>query len=190
MKGFIALWLCLPWTALPADKLQTYASPDGVFRFQYSPVLVRTTTQPTAGGDICGEPGAAEATIAWFTYPNGRLKDKTTFDAAAAFVAVVNEPERGCLEGSRDWNVETVQKAKINGVAFKLFHASDAWTGHSRNEYYYRVFHNAKCYELSLQYVNASPGAFDPGIKLLTRQDWKDVDGRLKQIIRSFQFLR
>jgi hypothetical protein len=52
------------------------------------------------------------------------------------------------------------------------------------------VFHDTTCYELSLQFVNARPGAFDPGIKLLTRQDWKDVDGRLKQIIRSFQFLR
>lgn len=133
MKVFIALWLCLPWTALPADKLQTYTSPDGVLRFQYSPVLVRTTPQPTDGGDICGDPGAAETTIACFAYPKGRLKDKPTFEAAAASVAVVNGPERGCLEGSRDWNVETVQKTKINGVAFKLFHATDAWTGHSRD---------------------------------------------------------
>jgi hypothetical protein len=25
---------------------------------------------------------------------------------------------------------------------------------------------------------------------VLTRQDWKDIEGRLKQIIRSFRFLR
>jgi hypothetical protein len=186
----MALWLCLPSTALPAEKLQTYTSPDGVFRFQYSPVLARTTTQPTAGGDICGDLGAGETIIACFAYPQSRLKDKPTFDAAAAFVAELNEPEKGCLEGSRDWNVEQVQTTNINGVAFKLFHASDAWTGHTRDEYFYRVFHNSKCYELSLQYVNASPGAFDPGIKLLTRQDWKDIKGRLKQIVRSFRFLR
>jgi hypothetical protein len=91
--------------------LQTFTSPDGVFRLQYSPMLVQTTRLGD-GGDVCGDNLSPATTISCFAYPNGRLKDKPTFEAAAVFVAEVNEPERACLEGSRDWNADRFKRRR------------------------------------------------------------------------------
>jgi len=205
MKMLLALCFTASSIGLAADApLHTFTSPDGVFRFQYSPVLVRCTavdTQAGHGGQwvpadcsgmapVCDDPLSAASTIACFAYPRDRFKDKPTFDVAAFFVAEVNATEEHCMDGSSDWNADRIQDRKVNGVASKLFHATDVWTGHSRDAYFYRVLHNSKCYELSEQFENTNPGAYDPGIKLLTRQDWKDIEGRLNQIIRSFRFLR
>lgn len=139
---------------------------------------------------VCDDAPSAASTIACFAYPRARFKDKPTFNSASFFVSEVNGTEEDCLDGSSDWNADTVHSRKVNGIVFRLFHATDGWTGHSRDAYFYRVFHNAKCYELSQQFQSASPGAYDPGIKLPTRQEWKDIEGRLNQIIRSFRFLR
>jgi len=60
VKVFIAFWRGLPWTALPADKLQTFTSPDAVFQFQYSPVLAPCKAAPEAA--------RGATAIACFTY--------------------------------------------------------------------------------------------------------------------------
>jgi len=54
----------------------------------------------------------------------------------------------------------------------------------------YRTVHKHKCYELSIKMAMASPGAFDPGtIKEFTKKDWNEVDGRLRESLKSFRFL-
>ena len=40
-----------------------FTSQDGVFRFQYSTVLVRRAAPPTGAGDICGDAVSAAAII-------------------------------------------------------------------------------------------------------------------------------
>ncbi len=203
MRLFVAFCICgLSITLLAQTTLQTFTSQHGVFQFKYSHVLVRC--KPERGswvpedacmsqerGGVCSASSAS--TIACFAYPKDKFKDKPTFTAAAFFVAEVKEgtSEKVCLEGSRYWNVERVESARINGVTFKIFEISDNWLGGGQRGPVYRAFHNKKCYELGIQMANSSPGGYDPGtIKETTKQDWDEVQGRLKQALNSFRFLK
>jgi hypothetical protein len=53
------------------------------------------------------------------------------------------------------------------------------------------VFHDQKCYEVGIQEINATAGAYDPGtIKEFTKHDAGKVRDRLQQALDSFVFLR
>jgi hypothetical protein len=55
----------------------------------------------------------------------------------------------------------------------------------------YRAFHNKKCYELGIQEIDGSFGAYDPGtIKEFTKRDAEEVRARLEQALDSFVFLK
>ncbi len=96
-----------------------------------------------------------------------------------------------CLAGSPYWLIRSTHSAKINGVTFRLFSISDAWTSGGQTGEIYRVFHNGKCYELGIQQAYTSSGAFDPGaIQEFTKQDQADVHRRLRQALHSFRFLK
>lgn len=186
VRTLLALWLTASPIALAAGpRLRTFTSPDGVFRFRYSPLLVDRTAPPAG---VCADTASPATTIVCFAYPG--FQDKPTFGGAAAFVAEVDEPEQGCLAASHYWDVRAVRETQINGVAFKVFHVSDAWMSHGQESSFYRVFHNTKCYELGVQFMTVSSGAFDPAVKPLTRRDRDEVDRRLNEIILSFRFLR
>ena len=61
---------------------------------------------------------------------------------------------------------------------------------HSESEDLYRAFHHMKCYELSLNESETSPGVFDPPAKTLTRAQRKEMDKSLSQVLHSFRFLK
>jgi hypothetical protein len=78
----------------------------------------------------------------------------------------------------------------INHVTFKTFEIGDNWTGHGQSGPVYRAFHNATCYELGIQAV-ISRAEYDPGtVKEFTKKDWSEVEGRLRQVLNSFVFLK
>ena len=59
------------------------------------------------------------------------------------------------------------------------------------DEQVYLTFHNNKCYQLAIRTAWASVGAFDPGtINEFTEADSNEVNGRLKQLLDSFKFLK
>ena len=56
----------------------------------------------------------------------------------------------------------------------------NAWTSHYQSGGMYRAFHDKKCYELGIQEIDASVGAYDPGtIKEFTKRDAEEVRVRL-----------
>jgi hypothetical protein len=111
----------LPLSFAIAGSAQTtvkvFTSPDGVFGFKYSPVLVDCTkpvqTRPTSSGvpkvfvgsppplsipdscvsqgGMCNDGGGQGRTLACFAYPKDRFRDKPTFVAAAFFVTDIDE---------------------------------------------------------------------------------------------------
>jgi hypothetical protein len=214
--GVCGLSITLP----AQDHLRTFTSPDGAFRFKHSDVLVDCMSEQTQAnattssvpqvftgrpvgssvpdscvsqGGICGDEQSEARTIACYAYPKSKFKEKPTFSAAAFFVAEVKEAttEKVCLAGSQYWNIERAESSKINGVTFKRFEISDHWTSGGQAGPVYRAFHDGKCYELGIQLANSSPGAYDPGtIKEFTQKDWNEVQGRLKQALNSFRFLK
>jgi hypothetical protein len=220
MKMLISLCLCGLATTVPAQTTpRIFISPDGVFRFKHSAVLVdcmkeRTQAEPTSSGvpqvfvghpvgrsvpescvsqpGICRADGSPASTVACFAYPKDKFKDKPTFTAAAFFVGEIKETtsEKGCLEGSQYWNIDGVETAKINGVTFKVFEISDNWAGGGQGGTIYRAFHEKKYYELGIQTATVH-GGYDPGtIKEFTKQDWDEVQRCLKQALNSFRFVK
>jgi len=78
----------------------------------------------------------------------------------------------------------------INHVTFKTFEIGDNWAGHSQGGPAYRTFHNGTCYELGIQRV-MSGAEYDPGtVKEFTKKDSSEVEGRLRQALNSFVFLK
>jgi hypothetical protein len=210
MKPFIALCLCsLSVTSSGRTTLQTFTSPDGVFQFKYSPLLVRCTRErnreaglagswiPAEGclsqTGICDDSAGRATTIVCFSYPKDEFKDKPAFSGAAFFVAEVKEASMStaCFAGSPDWLIESRQATKINSISVELFRTSEAWTGGSQTGEIYRAFRGSRCYEFGVQDASTNEGAFDSGtFKHFTKRDGDKVHNTLKQAVDSFTFLK
>ena len=88
MKAFVVVCLCGLSSVMPAaqSKLRTFTSPDTIFQFKYSPVLVQCSLERTEQGlngswapegCLCNDEDSA-TTIACFAYPKDKFKDKPT----------------------------------------------------------------------------------------------------------------
>jgi hypothetical protein len=206
MKIAMMLLVCGLSTGLAAQKeLRSYTSPDGVFRFQYSRELVRCTFQKTGEGgsgnwvpDDCADQGflcgtdESTNTFACVAYPSERFRNKPEFGKAAFFVAKVADATSavGCRQDPQGWVIDKREDRRLNGIPFRVFHTSDAWMSHSEAGEIYRAFHNGVCYEIGIQQVFVSAGAFDEPIARFTKEDQAEVDRRLREALRSFRFLR
>lgn len=209
MKTLIAICFCGLSISLSAQTtLRTFTSPDGIFQFKYSDVLVDCTSvgkqENIAGasvrqscmtqGAICDGPGSGGTALACFTYPKEKFTDKPAFVAATFYVSEIlsAESEQVCLKGSPDWYVikSGAERTTINHINFKTFEIGDNWTGHGQIGPAYRTFHNGKCYELGIQNV-FSRAVYDPGtVKKFTEKDSSEVESRLRQPLNSFVFLK
>jgi hypothetical protein len=209
MKTLIAICFCGLSIPLSAQTTQrTFTSPDGIFQFKYSDVLVDCTSvgeqENGAGssvpescmsqGAICDGPGSGGTALACFTYPKEKFIDKPSFVAASFFVSEIQaaKTEKVCLKGSPDWFVINPKAGTttINHVTFKTFEIGDNWTGHGQSGPAYRTFHDGKCYELGIQTV-MSRAEYDPGtVNKFTKKDSSEVERRLRQALNSFVFLK
>jgi hypothetical protein len=194
--------------ARDANALHTFTSPDGVFQFRYSELLVHCTESKKQAGwwepsqsceayfPVCDETDQGSATLACVAYPREKFKDSPTFETATFSVAEIKQAtnEKGCLDGSPDWVVSPQGSGGaeiVNGVKFRVFEIGDAGMSQSLDGRVYRSFHKNKCYQLSIRTAMASSGAFDPGtIREFTKEDWNEVHGRLKGALDSFRFLK
>ena len=220
MKTLITFLVCGLAIAGPAQQsLKTFTSPSGLFRFQYSDMLVNCMPQQTPAsriksgilegdqaavsslpdscmtqGAICDGPGSEGSAMACFAYPKERFKDKPLFVAATFFVSEIRsaKTEKECLKGSPNWLVinSRAGTTTINHVTFKIFEIGDNWTSGGQDGPAYRTFHNGMCYELGIQ-TFTSRAEYDPGtVKQFTKKDWSEVEGRLRQALNSFVFLK
>ena len=145
MKILLALGVCSLSIALSAQTaVRTFTSPDGVFRFRYSPSLIDCTklvpskpepsnvpkvfvgTPPpfsvpdscTSQAPMCTDPGVGAKTIACYAYPKDEFRNKPAFIAATFFVAEIAElrTKKDCLLGSQYWNPESIETAKVTHI--------------------------------------------------------------------------
>jgi hypothetical protein len=78
----------------------------------------------------------------------------------------------------------------INHATFKTFEIGDNWAGGGQSGPAYRTFHDGKCYELGIQTV-FSRAEYDLGsVKEFTQKDRSEVEGRLRQALNSFVFMK
>jgi len=207
MKSAIAVCLCGLTMASTAQTLRTFTSPDGLFRFKYSAILVdcaqtlsasastsvsaSTLTACTSQAEMCGDGERAGNTIACFAYPKERFKDKPTFIAATFFVAEIDsaKTKKACLKAPQDWKL--AGSTGLNGVSFLVFDAGGGnWAGGSQTGPIFVAFHHGKCFELGLQTAMAH-GGYDPEIlERFTKQDDDEIKNRLKQALDSFTFTK
>ncbi|HET9408524.1 MAG TPA: hypothetical protein VFO39_14880 [Candidatus Sulfotelmatobacter sp.] len=187
--------------------LKAFVSPDGTFSFNYPDLLNRCEQklQRTGEGyywtpDTCaGFSGVCDValdpnyvTLACFAYPRNEFTDTPAFEAAAFSVSIIEKlSEKECLEGSRNWTiVRRAKTATIQGRQFKLFETEGAATSHGMRTEVYRTVHDGRCYQLATAVAVTNPDVFDPPARKLTELDRNEVNGRLKQALESFRFLR
>ena len=145
-------------------------------------------------GSICGGMGSEDSPAACFAYPKERFKGKLAFVAATFYVSEIlsAKTEAACLKGSPGWYVikSEAKTTTINHITFKAFEIGDNWTSGGQSGPAYRTFHGGKCYELGIQNV-FSRAEYDPGtVREFTKKDSLEVEGRLRQALNSFVFLK
>jgi hypothetical protein len=209
MKILIAFCVCVLSFASGQTDFRTFTSPDGVFQFNYSRVLVRCTLHGgseegysgswvpsedcNSQAGLCDDVASAASTIICLAYPKDTFKEKPTFSGAALFLAEIGaaSTSQPCLEGSKKWLIEGTKSVRVGSVKANYFRISDAWTSGGQTGDIYRVFHRKKCYELGIQQAGTSAAAYDPGnIKEFTKQDQDKVYTCLKKAVDSFRFLK
>ena len=79
---------------------------------------------------------------------------------------------------------------KINGANFTVFATDGAESMQRLVGHAYRTFHRNKCYQLEINIVLAYASVFEPPAKELPKEDWDDVNNRLKECLNSFRFLK
>jgi len=186
------------------SQQKTFTSSDGVFRFSYAPHFVLSQNgQPDAGSYI---PVCVENGLVCVVYPPARYKG-TNFGSAALSISEVKDAntETACFtfeamqtvtdaDGHQSQTSQLSDKhpiETINGTEFKTGVTGDAAMSHSLATDIHRTFHAGKCYELDINIMQTSFGAYDPGtIRKFTQRDNKRVHDDLRKILGSFQFLK
>jgi hypothetical protein len=190
------------------NTMKTFAG-SSEFSFQYTSLLIPCEKKGQGTGDgyywaqnsctayfpVCDDGTQGSISMVCIAYPREKFADAPTFEAAAFSVATVEEArsEKDCLAGSPDWSVipkGTGQTVTIDQVKFKVFEVGDAGMSQGLDGNVYRTFHGNKCYQLSIKMASANPGAFDGDISEFTKEDAREVRGRLEQARDSFRFLK
>lgn len=219
MKTLIALLVCgLAIDASTQSSMKSFTSSDSLFHLQYSDMLVDCAprqapasaldsgaseeAQPSTSispacvsqGANCDGPGSEGMALACFAYPKEKFKNNPSFVAASFYISKIlsAKTEKVCLAGSPDWYVLNSKAGVtvINHTAFTTFEIGDNWAGGGQSGPAYRTFHSGKCYELGIQTV-LSRAAYDPEAgSVFTDKDRSEVEGRLREALDSFVFLK
>lgn len=196
------------WGQHPADSVKTFPAPDGSFSFRYSIQLIQCQQKKQDVGDgylwvptencaayfpVCDGEVAQESTaISCFAYPRNKFTNSDAFEAATFSVETMDRitTEKDCLSGPPDQIFVGQSRVKIQGAAFAAFEFGEAGMSQGVDRHIYRAFHSRKCYQLGINEATASAQTFDPPARELTKDDWRQVEGRLEQARDSFQFLK
>lgn len=180
----------------------TFASPDGMFRFNYSRALVSCSRNLNqidrwlpddpcnAYAPVCSNLfGDSTGTVACIAYPASEMKG-SNFEAAAFSVSELKQTrtEAECLkvEDPAPY-VEHPRYETVNGVKFKVTETDGVAAGNLIDAYVYRAFHRRKCYELDIRIAYWNAANADPDT--VKTFDVKSVYYRLKEVLDTFKFI-
>jgi hypothetical protein len=185
------------WAAQPAGaQRQIYVSTDGVFRFFYSSNYLPNTkdnADEIQGSYIPVCTDGAVCVVSRHDYFAG-----TNFQAASFQVREISEAKSraACLKGPPEdvpqyQLPESEQTKVIGGLTFRHWRSGEVGAGNYLETDFYRVFHNQKCYELSINLATSPFGNFEPGtIKEFRSDDERKVLRELTLALNSFRFLK
>lgn len=206
-KFFVLVLIAAVCTMLNAQQggrhetsARTFDSPEGTFRFNYSPALVscqKNSSQTVWLPDECNAytPVCSNfscdstETVACIAYPAKEMKG-SNFEGAAFSVSELKQAgtEAECLRVDEPPpHVGNPWTETVNGVKFEVIETDGVATGHLMDGYVYRTFHQRKCYELDIRIAYWNPVNADPGT--VRTFDAKAVQNRLKKVLDTFKFL-
>jgi hypothetical protein len=191
------------WAQNHTEALKTFTAPDGAFNVRYWDQLVRckpngepanicSAYHAVCDGLLVGEQyGVA---VACFAYPRNKFTNTPAFEAATFSVEVLDAHATAkiCLAGPEEegLDVDKHGTTRIHGVSFAAFEFGEGGMNQGVDVELYRTFHNGKCYQLGINRAGADPTVFDPPVRDLSDADEREVNGTLKQALKSFQFLK
>lgn len=190
-----------------AKAPQKFTSPDGVFRFMYSNLLVRRLEGKESAGSAgpvgpCGayfpmckfqiSPGSN--TLVCFAYERNKFKftDRAVLEAGTFSVAKVKDAstESECAKLPGDWGLDSRGEKVIHGAKFKVFDVSEGEMNQRLDGQVYRNFHKDTCYELRVRIATGSAGVEGGTVYEFSKDDWKEVHDPLEEALDSFRFLK
>lgn len=177
-------------------RRREFVSPDGVFRFSYTSDFLPNTEENKDEVKNSYIPVCDDGTVCVISrrdYFAG-----TNFQAAGFQEREISDATNrvACLKGPPEdipqyQLPKSDQKRVVSGLTFGHWQGAQVGLGNGLSTDYYRVFHEQKCYELSLNIAESSFANFDPGtIKEFTRDDEATVMRDLTVSLNSFRFLK
>jgi hypothetical protein len=126
------------------------------------------------------------STVACFLY-EGNEYSGTNFEGAGLSINVLRDrrSEKDCKTFDRI--SYPIKHTLINGARFDYGVTEGIATGHILDGTSYRAFHENVCFEVTLNFVVGSMGAYDPGT--VKPFDGRKLDTEIKRMLHSFRFV-
>ena len=177
-------------------RRQRFVSPNGVFQFSYTSDFLLNTDEnkdevQTSYIPVCGEGTVCVVSrrgyFAGTNFQAAGFQEREISNATNSDACLMGPPE----DIPQYRLPKSDQKRVISGLTFRHWQSAEVGVGNNLSTDYYRVFHENKCYELSLNIAASSFGNFDPGaITEFTRDDEAKVVRDLEVSLNSFRFLK
>lgn len=122
----------------------------------------------------------AKVTVPEKSYP------RTNFTDATASLVAGSVSEAACREFQPDVPPAKPRKIQIGNLAFYVVSVEEGAAGTFYRRRIYRTFHDAKCYEVSLDLQTANMAAYDPGTVKAVND--KMVFNLMETVVRTLYF--
>jgi len=168
-----------------APAKQHFESSAVSFDYSYPMVLCQPGPSACPG---CDNPSTV---IACVTYEKKIYARYNLSDGPRLSVAVLdNVRDQGkCLAFPEDELTSKLPDQQFNGVTFKSVLQADGAMSHTYRTYFYRAFHNGRCYDLELFLATVNAGVIDAAErpKEFTAADERKVVNNFKRMLDTLR---
>jgi hypothetical protein len=169
----------------PARAKHHFESPAVSFDYSYPLVLCKAEPPACKG---CESPSTVIACVA---YDKKIYTGYNVTEGPRLSIAVLDNvsDQAKCVAFPEDEVTSKLPDQQFNGVTFKTAELTDAAMSHSYRTYFYRTFHNGRCYDLELFLATVNVGVFDAGKqpKEFTDADERKVVSNFKRMLSTLR---
>jgi hypothetical protein len=161
-----------------APAKQHFESSAVSFDYSYPMVLCQ------AGASACPGCESPSTVIACVTYNKKIFSHYNVSDGPRLSIAVLDNvrDQAKCLALPEDEMTSKLPDQQFNGVTFKSVLQTEGAMSHSYRTYFYRTFHNGRCYDLELFLATVNAGVFDAAER---PKEFTDADER--KVVNNFK---
>jgi len=170
----------------PARAKHHFESPAVNFDYSYPLGLCKAEASACKG---CESPSTVIACVA---YDKKIYAGYNVTEGPRLSIAVLDDvrDKVKCVAFPEDELTSKLPDQQFNAITYKAASLTEGAMSHSYTTYYYRTFHNGRCYDLELFLATVNVGVFDPDKrpKEFTAADERKVVSNFKRMLNTLRF--